>query len=178
MKRVASGALARLVLPTLFGWILVVGAATLVASVRAHADVSDPAARCSKVRNDDAIQGYDPALKAKFIAAFSRLFPGAERPVEERLMVAQAKSRCMDGVLYACFVGANLPCSKMDAKRRNRGASAFCKTNRESSVVPLVATGHDTIFSYRCRRGQALVDGETYRLDRRGFATKLWTPLR
>jgi hypothetical protein len=81
----------------------------------------------------------------------------------------------MDGKVLACFVGANLPCAKMNAARDNPGANEFCKTNPNDDVVPAFATGHDAVYSYKCASGKAVVTGNSWALDKRGFAKELWT---
>ena len=80
----------------------------------------------------------------------------------------------MDGKVLACFVGANLPCAKMNASRENPGADEYCKANPNEDFVPAVASGHDTVYSYKCQDGKAVVTGAVWALDKRGFATKLW----
>jgi hypothetical protein len=153
-------------------------AAMLVLSA-GQAAGADPglAARCARVHDDDTVEGYVPALHEGFVKAFERLFPSASQPPDEREIQAGAHIRCMDGHLLACFTGANLPCSKMNAARDNRGADAFCRANPDAPAVPAFATGHDTIYQYRCVSGRADVTGTLLDLDRRGFAARLWTPL-
>ncbi|MDX8440639.1 hypothetical protein [Mesorhizobium australafricanum] len=40
--------------------------------------------------------------------------------------------------------------------------------------MPAFATGHDAVYSYKRRNGQAVVTDASWALDKRGFATKLW----
>ncbi len=144
---------------------------------RVHAAEGNLAARCAQLRNDDTLRGYDPALRPGLLKAFARLFPDAPQPPATQVLQTGASVRCMDGRLLACFVGANLPCGKMNAARDNPGADAFCRDNPAAEFVPAFATGHDTIYAYRCRSGRAEITGTTFALDRRGFAAKLWVPL-
>ena len=83
----------------------------------------------------------------------------------------------MNGRLLACFTGANLPCAKMNTSRDNAGAEAFCRSSPDANVVPAFATGHDAAYRYRCTSGQAKIVGNTFALDQRGFAAKLWAPM-
>lgn len=156
------------------GIVLALALCGLPAPARA---ASGPAARCAAVRDDDAVRPYEPALRTSLVGAYRRLFPQAQSPPREDTLRQQAGIRCMGGRLYACFTGANLPCARMNAARDNSGAAQFCRSNPESEVVPMAATGHDTVFSYRCRAGRAVVTGQAVILDARGFATSLWTPL-
>ncbi|MBZ9806982.1 hypothetical protein LB542_11935 [Mesorhizobium sp. BR1-1-9] len=132
---------------------------------------------CRQVRNDDTIRGYSPALRDGTVQAFKKLVPDAKGTPDDSELGTQAQYRCMNGKVMACFVGANLPCVKMNATRDNPGADEFCRRNPNEDGVPAVATGHDTVFSYRCRDGKAEVTGQTWKLDKRGFARKLWTAL-
>jgi hypothetical protein len=135
------------------------------------------AEHCARVRNDDTIHPYDPLLKAGLLGAYVHLFPQARMPPDDRTFEAGTNIRCMDGRLLACFTGANLPCSKMNTVRDNQGANAFCRSNPDAPVVPAFATGHDTIYAYRCVSRRAEVEGMTFPLDARGFAATLWAPV-
>jgi hypothetical protein len=136
-----------------------------------------PAEQCARVRNDDTIHPYDPVLKAGLLGAYAHLFPQARIPPDDRTFGAGTHIRCMDGRLLACFTGANLPCSKMNIVRENKGADAFCRSNPDSSVVPALATGHDTIYAYRCVARRAEVEATIFPLDARGFAAALRAPV-
>jgi hypothetical protein len=151
--------------------------ALLLGAFPAHAADDGLAARCAVVRDDDTIHGYEPPLHAGLVGAFEKLFPGASIPPDERTLEAGAHIRCMDGRLFACFTGANLPCGKMNTVRDNHGAEMFCRENPDSDAVPAYATGHETIYTYRCVSGRPRIDGTLFTLDRRGFAAELWTPL-
>jgi hypothetical protein len=133
--------------------------------------------QCARVQNDDTVRRYDPSLKAGLLKAYAQLFPQARIPPDEREFQAGSNIRCMDGRLLACFIGANLPCSKMNTARDNKGADAFCRANQDAPVVPAFATGHDAAFNYRCVAGRAEITGETFPLDARGFAASLWAPV-
>jgi hypothetical protein len=83
--------------------------------------------------------------------------------------------RCMDGLVFVCAVGANIPCqSKADVSRRNAGAQAFCGENPDAEIVPAYATGHRTIYEWRCVSGAAVRGKTLLRLDQRGFQADFW----
>ncbi len=127
--------------------------------------------------DDDTLRDYQPSLKAGAAKIFKTMFPGANSPPDEAMLRAQAKFRCMDGKVYACFIGANLPCGKLNTSRHNAGAETYCRTDPEADFIPMAATGHDSVYSYRCRGGKPEVAHTSYELDRRGFAKSLWLPL-
>jgi len=135
------------------------------------------AEQCVQHRNDDTIRPYEPVLKAGLLRAYAHLFPQVRMAPADQTFQAETHVRCMDGRLLACFTGANLPCAKMNTSRANKGATEFCRTNRDAQVVPAFATGHDSAYTYRCTAGQAVVAGETFPLDQRGFAATLWAPI-
>jgi hypothetical protein len=70
----------------------------------------------------------------------------------------------------ACFTGANLPCVKMNIARDNEGPDAFCRSNPNAPGGPAFASGHDSIYAYRCRGRRAEVESTIFPLDARGFA--------
>jgi hypothetical protein len=157
-------------------WTLGLVAAAFDDQARA-APEADLAAVCARLGNDDSIRDYDPSLRARTASAFKTLFPNAKGPPDGDSWATQAQYRCMNGKVMVCFVGANLPCVRMNAKRENPGADLFCRDNPDAGSVPAYAIGHDSIHTYRCRNGKAEVTGTTRQLDQRGFAKDLWTEL-
>ena len=149
----------------------------ILAPAKVQAENADMAARCAQVRNDDTVRPYDPSQRAGLIRAYARLFPGAPTPPPEAQLKNGAHIRCMNGQLFACFTGANLPCGKMNKARDNHGADEYCRANADADVVPAFATGHDTIYSYRCAGERSVIVEPTLTLDARGFAASLWAPL-
>jgi hypothetical protein len=140
----------------------------------ANAQTGDLRQYCRKVGNDDTIRKYDPRMHDEAMRAHKLLFPDAGSAPPDAEFETGSSFRCMDGKVMVCFTGANLVCDKMNADRKNAGADSFCRTQPNADFVPLAATGHDAIYSYRCRDGKAVVSGETFALDKRGFAKKLW----
>ncbi|MDR6634767.1 hypothetical protein J2X72_003579 [Phyllobacterium sp. 1468] len=132
---------------------------------------------CSEERNDDTIRAYSHALYGGTVEAFKKLFPAATATPDEAELKTQAHYRCMNGKIMVCFVGANLPCVKMNNARNNPGSVEFCRQHRNEDNVPAFAIGHDAVFSYRCRNGRAEIVSSAWKLDERGFAKKLWTVL-
>lgn len=171
MRRLLSG----LVLALTFTIALSPGPNLAVqARPKPHADL---AAVCARLGNDDKLRDYRPSLRERTALAFKKLFPNAQGAPDDASWKTQAQYRCMNGKVMVCFVGANLPCAKMNTMRKNTGADAFCRDNPIADNVPAFATGHDTIYAYRCRGGQAEITGTVQQLDHRGFARSLWVEL-
>jgi hypothetical protein len=157
--------------------ILAILAAPFVVGSTAAAPVKDLHQYCRKAGNDDTIREYSHALYHGTVEAFRKLFPDANGALNDSDFQTQAQYRCMNGKIMVCFVGANLPCVKMNADRRNAGAEAYCRSARDGDHVSAAAAGHDAVYSFQCRGGKAEIVGEPWALDKRGFASKLWTEL-
>lgn len=85
--------------------------------------------------------------------------------------------RCVGPKLLACWVGANLNCGKADTRRRLPGATAYCHDNPGSKNVPMAATGHDTIYDWRCVGRRAVAGKIVMPVDARGFIADNWKVL-
>jgi hypothetical protein len=86
--------------------------------------------------------------------------------------------RCAGGHLLACTVGANLSCGKADTRRHSAAANDFCRQNPGAAVIPLVVTGHDTIYTWRCAGQSAVAGGPVTAVDRQGFVKQNWVRIR
>lgn len=84
--------------------------------------------------------------------------------------------RCMEGRVYACTVGANLPCmEKAETSRQpSQPMVAFCQANPDADVIPAVVTGRATIYQWHCRAGQPEILRQVNSPDARGFLSKFW----
>ena len=84
--------------------------------------------------------------------------------------------RCADGQVKACAFGANVPCdSKANVSRiPGRGAVSYCRENPDSDDIPMAATGHDTIYDWRCHRGRAVAGKVVLPVDRLGYQKAFW----
>lgn len=84
--------------------------------------------------------------------------------------------RCMDGHVYACFVGANLPCAvKADTRRTPTPAMwLYCDQNPDADNIPAYVTGRETVYQWRCIRNQPTVVRQVAKPDRRGFIKNIW----
>jgi hypothetical protein len=137
---------------------------------------SDPFAYCERAGNDDRLSGAGGDASdaaAKILEPYLRAAVGL--PAGSTIAPGSLFWRCMQGKVYVCVVGANLPCSsKADRTRVNPGAEAYCRENPGASDVPVFATGHETIYSWLCAAGKAVRGAPIADLDRRGFRRDLW----
>ena len=84
--------------------------------------------------------------------------------------------RCMNGNIYACNVGANLPCEeKADTKREpNQGMTSYCESNPDSEIIPAYASGRATIYEWKCRGKQPEIVREVTKPDAAGYISDMW----
>jgi len=82
--------------------------------------------------------------------------------------------RCARGKLKACLVGANLNCGKDGTRRSLPGASEYCRANPNAGFIPMAATGHHTIYSWRCAGGRAVAGAAVRAVDPDGYDAGNW----
>lgn len=111
-------------------------------------------------------------LPASFVPAAIKVFDLHDVTAQDVQTLTVA--RCMGGHVYACFVGANLPCEKADLSTSQPAISKWCKTNPQSDFVPAFITGHETAYTWQCHNGQASITAPTDSLDARGFFKAYW----
>ncbi len=84
--------------------------------------------------------------------------------------------RCMDGKVYACNVGANLPCyekANLD-KTPNEGMVNYCKENPGSDFIPMSATGHSTVYDWKCDGTTPVAGKQFAEVDSQGYQKDIW----
>ncbi len=112
-----------------------------------------------------------PALAQSVVAAFGVRMTPADA-------VRSGFVRCENGRVLACLTGANLDCGKGDPARTNPGAEQWCRSHPDAEFVPAFASGHDTIYAWRCRGAQAVIERQIEQLDAEGFVAENWRELR
>ena len=161
--------------------LLLLGIATLVACTsqtpyQRPGTYADPAAYCNAVVTlDKPDKRYTGPAVPDWMARALRKETGAaaDAPLEP---FSHAVWRCADGYVMACTVGANIPCdSKGDtSKVPTPAAVAYCRDNPNGEAVPAVATGHATVYEWRCREGKAVVVDQVLPLDEQGYPSVFW----
>ncbi len=138
---------------------------------------SDPFAYCAAVGTIDAPDArYTgpkvPQAIAEGIKKASNAAPDA--PLD--FFTNNSFWRCMDGKVYGCTVGANLPCTtKADTSRTPTADEVdFCKANPKADVIPAVVTGRATVYEWRCTNGAPEIVRQIVTPDARGFQSNIW----
>ena len=71
----------------------------------------------------------------------------------------------MDGMVYACTVGANLPCQERADMSRN---------HPQAEVIPAVITGRATVYEWKCANDMPEVVRQFAQPNARGFLSNIW----
>jgi hypothetical protein len=125
---------------------------------------------CARVDTDDTLRPIPAALVPAVNATFHTAMPADEAT---RMTVF----RCADRRVLVCSVGANLPCDKADTGRVSAGGADWCEEHPDASFIPAYATGHATIFDWRCRDGAPVIAKQRFTVDRHGFISEFWRRL-
>jgi hypothetical protein len=160
----------RLVLAGLAGTLAIIltvlGAAFVPRpSAAAPAKNESPRAFCARVGNDDELR----TAPASLASAIKRLFN-----LKGNNLPTAAYYRCAAGHVLACWVGANIPCGKANTAKTLPAATEWCATHPDSDFIPMVVTGHDTLYSWRCVGHAAQAGAPAGKLDARGFFDENW----
>jgi len=125
---------------------------------------------CASAGNDDRVKPIPSELVPAARHLFELTSNSAARVQESTVF------RCMSAKVWLCNHGANLLCAKADVSRVSKGAEAYCRESPGSDLVPMVATGHATIYTWRCLGRKPRII-ESRDVDARGFIAKQWRPL-
>ena len=110
------------------------------------------------------------SLVGEVAAAFGVHMPPAE-------LAAQTVLRCHNGVVLACMTGANLNCGKADVSRTSAGGDNWCREHPNARSIPMFATGHATVYAWRCEGTRAVPDRQAQAVDAQGYVAGNWRPL-
>jgi hypothetical protein len=141
---------------------------------------SDPFLYCAAIGTIDAPDAryVGPAVPEAIVKGL-RAKAGIADDAPDNWVAAGTVWRCMDGHVWACFVGANLPCSKVNTSSTPQAEmDDFCKTNPKADNIPAAVTGHETIYDWRCVDGTPQVVKQRFTPDAQGFASNFWYELR
>jgi hypothetical protein len=166
----------------------VLGAAALVAlaaPLRAGVALTDehfddPFVYCAAVGTIDAPDARytGPALPEAVARGLqAALDLPAAAPLEP--LLRNAIWRCMDGKVYACTIGANLPCAEKADTRTAPSAAVreFCQENPGADVIPMAVSGRATVFEWRCADARPTIVRQLAQPDAAGYLANIWYPI-
>jgi len=152
-------------------------ATTAPTASQAGSSYSDPFAYCAAVGTADTPDvRYTGPRMPDVLAQGLKKASGASADAPIEMFTTGAYWRCMDGKVYACTIGANLPCdSKANTdKTPTQPELDFCAANPTSDVIPADVTGHDTIYAWICKAGQPAIDKQVFQVDKQGYIVEIW----
>jgi hypothetical protein len=84
--------------------------------------------------------------------------------------------RCMDGKVWVCHFGANLPClERADlSETPSVEMNDYCKANPSTDVIPAAVTGRATIYEWKCADGTPQAVRQVLTSDAQGFIADFW----
>ena len=139
--------------------------------------LADPFAYCAAIGTIDAPDArYTGPKMPETVAKGLMKATGASADAPLDLFVRNSFWRCMGGKVYACTVGANIPCeSKADTRNTpNEGITNWCNSNPSADFMPAVATGRETVYEWRCTNGAPQIVKQVLTPDARGFISVFW----
>jgi hypothetical protein len=145
--------------------------AVLAAWPMTRARAETPAALCAQNVNDDALRPVPVDLVAAAGVALNATMPAA-------VAMKTTVFRCANGHVSVCTVGANLVCGRANSSRTpGRGQLNWCRDHPNAAFIPLMASGHDTIYAWRCQDGVPQIGWQMLDVDARGFIVQNWRQL-
>ena len=87
--------------------------------------------------------------------------------------------RCMDGSVWACHFGANLPCQeKADMSQEPTSEIRdYCQENPNAEGIPAAVTGRATVYEWACTDGKPEVVQQLFTGDPQGYLAEFWVEL-
>lgn len=153
----------------------VIGTALLAAacctSCAENPTATDPFAWCEHQGTTEAkIGGQFTPLLAEAMVAQGLVSADAPAQVQE----ANAW-RCMDGSVWVCPLGANLPCAeKADLSREPTPAmSAWCNDS-PGAAIPAYVTGRATVYNWTCDGTNPVIEKQLGTADKAGYLAEFW----
>lgn len=142
---------------------------------------SDPFAYCAAVGTIDTPDARytGPQISDEIINGF-KVAADLEDSTEPLEMFKKTTIwRCMDGQVYACNFGANLPCSSKAnvGKTPSPAMNDYCKANQDSDFIPMSVTGHSTIYSWHCVKDTPELLDQIAEVDAAGYLAQIWYPI-
>jgi hypothetical protein len=133
---------------------------------------------CGHDRTDDTLRPVPASLVTAVAVAFGvHLREGAGGGMTPAELAQQTAIRCDRGEILACMAGANLNCGQADTRRVSPGGNAWCRDHPDADFVPMFATGHETIYAWRCAGTRAVPEHQAQAMDARGFVAGFWRRL-
>jgi putative hemolysin len=144
-----------------------------------EATYDDPFAYCAAVGTIDAPDASyaGPAMPDSVVQGLVKLgVVAADAPPDFQ---NNAVWRCMDGQVWACHFGANLPCQeRADASQTPTAEmQQYCTENPTSDAIPAAVTGRATVYDWNCADGEPVASEQLFHADAQGYLAEFWYQL-
>ncbi|HWH69823.1 MAG TPA: hypothetical protein VNT26_10580 [Candidatus Sulfotelmatobacter sp.] len=136
---------------------------------------TDPFAYCAAVGTIDAPDSRYIGEKVPMRIAKGLQQATGAQSVE--FLLETSHWRCMEGKVYACTVGANIPCmSKANTSRTPDPAMREYCRNKPSGdgIIPMYVRDRASIYDWECRRNKPVITRQLHTPDARGFLSGFW----
>jgi Tol biopolymer transport system component len=138
----------------------------------------DPFTYCAAVGTIDQPDSRytGPEITEEVIDGYLRAADLQETTEPMEMLEQTTVWRCMDDSVYACNVGANLPCeAKADSGTSPSAAmNDYCAANPDSEFIPAAVTGRETIYSWHCVAGSPETLEQIDEPDAAGYLSRIW----
>ena len=137
---------------------------------------TDPFAYCAAVGTLDAPDARyaGPKMPAAIVNGLQKALNLTGTPAPP--ITQNSFWRCMEGKVYACTVGANLPClDKANlSKTPSPGMLEYCRANPTADFIPAYVTGHNAVYEWQCKAGVPEAGKQVAQVDAQGFIAGIW----
>ncbi|MEI8307163.1 MAG: hypothetical protein WCF99_08860 [Chloroflexales bacterium] len=139
----------------------------------------DPFAYCAAVGTIDAPDARYIGDKLPDILVQGMIRKGIVTADAPPAIQQNAVWRCMQGHVWICHFGANLPCQeKADTSQAPTAEmTAYCAANPATDSIPAVVTGRATVYAWGCKDGNASIVTASFRVDPQGYLADFWYEL-
>lgn len=169
--------LARAILPAAAALVVMVQAPLRAGGALTEGQFGDPFAYCAAVGTIDAPDArYTGPALPEAVARGLKAALGPPAETKDEPPPGNWTWRCMDGEVYACTVGANLPCAEKAETRTEPSPAVtdFCRQNPGAEVIPMAVTGRATVFEWRCADASPTIVRQIAQPDVAGFLAHIW----
>ncbi len=153
---------------------------SLATTAPAESQYDDPFAYCAAVGTVDAPDARysGPEVPDSVVQGLiEQGIVSADAPAE--YLTETTVWRCMDGQVWACTIGANLPChEKADmSEDPTKEMEDFCEANPTADGIPAAVAGRATVYQWTCKAGEPDVVRQVFHADPQGYLAEFWYEL-
>ena len=135
---------------------------------------------CSRGMNSPVMSGQtsDMSLPAGLVKPM--VTSGLASPEMPIKLLQASRWRCMDGGVWVCLIGANLPCDEQAdlSTSPSDKMNEFCQSNPDADGIPAYVTGRASVYVWACEGQQAVAGKQFTEADEAGYLSNIWQQLK